>query len=89
MMTSKIVMLVLVYVLAIPTAAIAINALNRMDRHTSHGIRVAYILLAFGAMSAILSPIFGKPISWTTVLLLGGVLVLNFSERRHSKLAKA
>lgn len=77
------VLLILTYVVALPVLVCAINALNHMDKCTPHGIRIGYMVVALGAMAAVLGPLFGKPESWTSFLMLLGCACLFIFDRRQ------
>lgn len=67
---------------------IVINGLffviNKMSRHTAHGIRIAWILMTSGASGVLLGVIFGKWLpSLCDAVLLSGVALFMILDRRR------
>jgi len=58
-------------------------AINRMDRCTPHGMRLAWLVMTTGALGAIVGPLYGvRPSLWQTALAVGIALYVCF-DRRH------
>lgn len=56
----------------------AVCVINRMTRKTNHIIRLAYILLAVGALGIVSAPLFGysAPLVAETIIKVGVAMVL-------------
>jgi len=61
-------------------------AINRMDRCTPHGMRLAWLGITTGALGIIVGPLYGiHPNFWQTALVVGIALYVLFDRRRDSK----
>lgn len=76
-------LLMITYIVALPVLIFAVNAINQMTKCTPHGVRIGYLIIAVGAMAAIIGPLFGKPESWTTVFILAGCATLFIFDHRR------
>lgn len=71
----------------IAAVVILINGLffviNRMSRHTRHGMRVAWLILTTGALGVAVSPLYCRwqPTLWETILIVGVALHFVFERR--------
>lgn len=64
-------------------------SLNNMSRHTSHGMRLAWVSLTTGAAGVLLSPLYGRmhsPTFWETALVVGIAMYVLFERRRPDNL---
>jgi len=75
-------LLILSYLIALPVLVCAINVLNEMDKCTKHCIRLGYMVVALGALAMLIGPLFGRPESWTSLLMLAGCALLIICDRR-------
>jgi hypothetical protein len=54
--------------------------INRMTKHTRHGMRFAWLTMTTGALGILISPLFYKwhPTPWETTLIVGLALCMIF-----------
>lgn len=64
-------------------------AINRMSRDTPRLVRIAFILLAGGAVSGIFAIVSGAVPEWHVLMLAAGVAALLVCERRLRILTRA
>jgi len=77
---------------SIAAAVILINGLfftiNRMGRHTRHGIRFAWMVMVTGSLGVLLGPLFGypPPSPAATLMHIGFALFVMFNRRKPGDL---
>lgn len=81
--------IILTCIAAFPVLIMVINNVNQMDKCTPHMIRLAFTLVGVGALAVMVAPLFGKPSSWGNFLLLLGVALLFYFDRRRQVWCKA
>lgn len=61
--------------------------INRMNRCTPHGMRLAWLAMTTGALGVVVSPLYGsrQPSLWETALLVGIALHVLCDRRRRSE----
>lgn len=60
--------------------------INRMDRHTRHSIRFAWLVMTTGALGIVIAPLYGyaHPDMWGTALSVGVALYVVCDRRSEN-----
>ena len=83
-------MTTLFYINFVTGAALLVHAvcvINRMSKATNHLIRLAYILLAVGALGVVMGPLYSRsiPAAAEVIIKVGAALALIFGAYRRQK----